>query len=489
MSDTDEEDDPQSTFFGTLTALSVESDDSDEEDFNCRQAEDHKILIEDPGLAYNWKDLGFKARNAPLEAFLKALNLPFLIGTVLDAGITSVSILQKLPQESAERLLLSLGATPNDVHKILSCLVPTERLKGDPSTLSSIAENPKEENVFEEAHDSLMSKPCIEWTKKECLSWLENVDENLGLDLVKIEQNDITGRDLIEACNSTRELVDIFGLKTCAARVQFENLVRTLVSPVSASSRLPSGTQGGIYSVFFLSEVQFLYDIHMGVENMAPLLYTLVRFLKVKSLLEVGAGYTSVFLLQALSDNDVEAKQYERSLVEKKCTVDGQPWCVRPGITSHQASPALLHCVDHMGHAHTTANQVAHASQKLNLEEYLVLHDIDFWDFELKESVDFIWLDFAAGDKLDQVFQKWWPHLQDGGYVLCHSTLTNTLTRNWLEKMRGQSEKQVDSEAGGEEFIFHHISFLEPFKMFQNSFSIFQKRSVSYMEPVLTRYP
>ena len=125
MSDTDEEDDPQSTFFGTLTALSVESDDSDEEDFNCRQAEDHKILIEDPGLAYNWKDLGFKARNAPLEAFLKALNLPFLIGTVLDAGITSVSILQKLPQESAERLLLSLGATPNDVHKILSCLVPT----------------------------------------------------------------------------------------------------------------------------------------------------------------------------------------------------------------------------------------------------------------------------------------------------------------------------------------------------------------------------
>jgi hypothetical protein len=53
--------------------------------------------------------------------------------------------------------------------------------------------------------------------------------------------------------------------------------------------------------------------------------------------------------------------------------------------------------------------------------------------------------------------------------VLCHSTLTNTLTRNWLEKMRGQSEKQVDSEAGGEEVIFHHISFLEPFKMFQNS--------------------
>lgn len=45
--------------------------------------------------------------------------------------------------------------------------------------------------------------------------------------------------------------------------------------------------------------------------------------------------------------------------------------------------------------------------------------------------------------------------------MLCHSTLTNTLTRNWLEKMRGQSEKQVDSEAGGEEFIFHHISFLE----------------------------
>ena len=39
---------------------------------------------------------------------------------------------------------------------------------------------------------------------------------------------------------------------------------------------------------------------HMGAENLGPLLYTLVRFIKPQSVLEVGAGYTTLFLLQAL---------------------------------------------------------------------------------------------------------------------------------------------------------------------------------------------
>ena len=60
--------------------------------------------------------------------------------------------------------------------------------------------------------------------------------------------------------------------------------------------------QGGIYDQSFLRRVQPLYDMHMGVENMGPLLYSLVRFAKPRHVLEVGAGYTSIFILQALHD-------------------------------------------------------------------------------------------------------------------------------------------------------------------------------------------
>ena len=38
---------------------------------------------------------------------------------------------------------------------------------------------------------------------------------------------------------------------------------------------------------------------HMGTENMGPLLYALVRFLKPRRVLEVGAGFTTLFILQA----------------------------------------------------------------------------------------------------------------------------------------------------------------------------------------------
>ena len=41
-----------------------------------------------------------------------------------------------------------------------------------------------------------------------------------------------------------------------------------------------AGAAGGIYSQSFLEAVKPLYDLHMGTENMGPLLYTLLRFLK-----------------------------------------------------------------------------------------------------------------------------------------------------------------------------------------------------------------
>ena len=70
--------------------------------------------------------------------------------------------------------------------------------------------------------------------------------------------------------------------------------------------------QGGIYDQSFLRRVQPLYDMHMGVENMGPLLYSLVRFAKPRHVLEVGAGYTSIFILQALHDNASELANCRR---------------------------------------------------------------------------------------------------------------------------------------------------------------------------------
>ena len=77
-------------------------------------------------------------------------------------------------------------------------------------------------------------------------------------------------------------------------------------------------TRGALYSAAWLDAVAPLARQHMGTENMGPLLYALVRFLKPRRVLEVGAGFTTLFILQArrararggaiLSSRDEEAE-------------------------------------------------------------------------------------------------------------------------------------------------------------------------------------
>ena len=97
--------------------------------------------------------------------------------------------------------------------------------------------------------------------------------------------------------------------------------------------------------------------------------------------------------------------------------------------------------------------------------------------------IDFAFLDFGQGDKVWAFVEDIWPLMRPGGLVLVHSTLTNSITRVWLEKMRAAS-----TDVTGPLAPFATLSLREPHKMFQNSFSIFQKRA-GFEEPVLTKYP
>jgi hypothetical protein len=107
--------------------------------------------------------------------------------------------------------------------------------------------------------------------------------------------------------------------------------------------------------------------------------------------------------------------------------------------------------------------------------------------------------------------------------VVVHSTLTNSVTRAWLEKVRrgevnfddfGGSERGGSGGGGGGKrrkndvtggsgggggggggsggsggggSSVHHISLLEPHKRYQNSFTILQKRPEGWEEPVYTK--
>jgi hypothetical protein len=162
-----------------------------------------------------------------------------------------------------------------------------------------------------------------------------------------------------------------------------------------------------------------------------------------------------------------------------------------------------------MSHEHTTANVVCGIAEHLGLSSFLELIQADAYELPTGKGVagdgggewiDVLWLDFGVGvgGRLAPFLEGWWPRIRPGGLLLVHSTLTNAVTRAWLDGVRsrhggntegGQTPSACTAAARALEGELETMSFREPHKKWQNSISIFQKRSSGWAEPILTAYP
>eukprot|EP00658_Telonema_sp_P-2_P005362 TRINITY_DN12005_c0_g1_i1.p1 TRINITY_DN12005_c0_g1~~TRINITY_DN12005_c0_g1_i1.p1 ORF type:complete len:337 (+),score=93.48 TRINITY_DN12005_c0_g1_i1:58-1068(+) len=191
-----------------------------------------------------------------------------------------------------------------------------------------------------------------------------------------------------------------------------------------------------------------LYDPHMGMENMGLMLYSIVRFVKPKRVLEVGAGYSTVFILQALHDNATEMAQ-----LKQVGSFHGmEDWLVEGSLES--AEPAVLHCIDNQEHEvfveHGGLGAVQKAAESLGLSHLLSIHDADFFDMSPADLAggcpwDFMWFDgITNDDRWTQTFNRWWHELKaEGGLALVHSTLTNTVNKAWSSELAAEEATRM----------------------------------------------
>lgn len=290
-----------------------------------------------------------------------------------------------------------------------------------------------------------------------------------------------------------------------------------------ARSPRPCGASGGCFDRSFLHTCRPLHAQHMGCENMGPLLYSLIRFTKARQVLEVGAGYTSLWILQALADNDAELARCAAAVDADGYRVAQAEWMVAAsetatgdGATEHGdwiPTPSTAHCwaaevsaqrcsqlhaIDDMGAAEGgnrgTAHLVCDAASRLGLRRYLSLHEGDAYSLAGMElsaegsgqgggeggghgqggreqtggnnqaggerrggegggqgaQLDVLWLDFGLGTgaRIESFLEAWWPRLRPGGYLILHSTLTNAVTRAWLEMQRERLRTPVQPDGG-----------------------------------------
>jgi len=96
----------------------------------------------------------------------------------------------------------------------------------------------------------------------------------------------------------------------------------------------------------FLEAVKSLLSPWTGTELMAPLLYTLARFTRARTVLEGGSGYTTPFLAKALADNAYAVEEERRAMQEKSAryvadldAMQDTPAAVEPGT---QVASGLL---------------------------------------------------------------------------------------------------------------------------------------------------
>lgn len=275
---------------------------------------------------------------------------------------------------------------------------------------------------------------------------------------------------------------------------------------VPASAAAGSGaacaafTRGGLYSAAFLQAVAPLYEQVMGAENLGPLLYSLVRFTKPQNVLELGGGFTSLFLLQALADNDAECALAAEAAASAP---SGVPW-LTPAYAGAKTAPGTLHVVDNLAHECTSAHRVQAGADALGIARSLRFHDADALDADASSRLavapsaaggarffGLIWIDLGAAHRLRALVDAWWPRMDPaGGMLIVHSTLTNEAGQVWLEHMRAASNAP-DGYYGR----FELLSLLEPHKCFQNSVTMLRRRGggpggVAYwQEPTYSRWP
>ena len=259
---------------------------------------------------------------------------------------------------------------------------------------------------------------------------------------------------------------------------QYDELVRSTFLPQSPA-----------FSSEFLNHIQSIYNPHMGVENVGPLLYSLIRFTKKKTVVEIGAGFTTPWILQALKDNDIEMANIKELNDAEKCRLLNVPWTPENVIRQYHARKSSLLCIDNCLHQRETATGAGAVAKTLGLSEYLEFIQGDAYDMDFEsESIDLLWCDFGVGSRMKEFAKGAWKAIRPGGFLVCHSTLTNARTREWLEAVRSRSG---EDETGMPVDEFVEISFLEPQKTFQNSISILQRRKSSsheFHEPIYSEY-
>jgi predicted O-methyltransferase YrrM len=239
----------------------------------------------------------------------------------------------------------------------------------------------------------------------------------------------------------------------------------------------------------------------MGTENIGPLLYSLVRMSRSWRVLEVGLGYTTPFLAQALKDLTQEFET-DKAMLANHNSNDSRRKMLSYDYHLRNYAP-VLHAIDDYSIS-SSAPKVMDVLTKLNLENFVKSYDGDFRGISQHMDpsafpLDLVWFDCGSLPEYVDFLDEFWPLIKtDGGLLLLHFTHWNaTKTHGGFkhqqlmigsianEIKRQQAEAGVDAK-------FEVLSLIEPHKTRQGSVTMVRRlgppsrvRDVDFQDDVM----
>ena len=194
-----------------------------------------------------------------------------------------------------------------------------------------------------------------------------------------------------------------------------------------------------------------------GTENMAPFLYSLIRFLKPHKILEVGIGHSTIFLAHALKD----------IFSQKQTQNINHPWVSNGEYFKNQYNPTL-DVVDNFTQKNYSAEYYINLLKKNKIDTNVNLINKELWEHYNSSSKDYDFIWFDAGTKKDHydVMNIIYPTLPPGGVIIFHNTIANPPFEPSL-KQHKINQKLHKLEI---------ITLKEPYKNYQDSFTILKKQ-------------
>lgn len=224
----------------------------------------------------------------------------------------------------------------------------------------------------------------------------------------------------------------------------------------------------------FRSVAAELYSATMGTEAVAELLYGLIVLVRPVRVLEIGGGYTTLFILRAVADSVLNYEREAKALSDRRGPDDGNaaPRLLLRSYYTQPYAPRVV-MIDDMSHPASTAARVRAVAARAGCGSYLDVVGAKFPEETTQilngiTPIDFAWLDCGSRHTYAAFVKEVWPRMStDGGIVAIHSTETNAEGQRFMQELRRR-------HAGGELGPVEVCSLLEPHKSRQNSVSLFR---------------